>query len=178
VASACHWFVTRGALTGEETTCTHGFEEGGDGRRTEGPALIGYTCGVGEAVNVGDDVESGIAGQFKGNRACGGSGRGRGEVQGPEAVPGCLAAGKERGGFRGGVDGDGGVGESGGTVRSHEGGDGEEVMVEVSVRAREARDRVGMMGKAEGASGGGPKDRAIGEIEGGRGDETRGEEGG
>ena len=96
----------------------------------------------------------------------------------PEAVPGCLAAGKERGGFGGGVDGDGGVGESGGTVRACEGGDGEEVVVEVSVKACEARDRVGMMGKAEGASGGGPKDRAIGEIEGGRGDETRGKEGG
>ena len=57
--------------------------------------LIGYTCGVGEAVNVGDDVENGVAGQCKGNRVCGGSGRGRGEVQGPEAVLGCLAAGKE-----------------------------------------------------------------------------------
>ena len=128
--------------------------------------LIGYTCGVGEAVNVGNDIEGGVAGVFKGNRVNGGSGRGRGEVQGPEAVLGCLAAGKEWGGFGGGVDGDGGVGESGGAVRSCEGGDGEEVMVEVSIRACEARDRVGMMGKVEGASGGGPKDRAIGDAHG------------
>ena len=34
-----------------------------------------------------------------------------------------------------------GVGEGGGTVGSCEGGDGEEVMVEVGVRAYEARDR-------------------------------------
>ena len=115
---------------------------------------------------------------LKGNRVNGGSGRGRGEVQGPEAVLGCLAAGKEWGGFGGCVEGDGGVGEGGGTVRSYEGGDGEEVMVEVGVRAHEARDRVGVVGETEGASGGSPKDRAVGEIKGGRGDETRGEEGG
>ena len=34
---------------------------------------------------------------LKGNRVNGGSGLGRGEVQGPEAVLGCLAAGKEWG---------------------------------------------------------------------------------
>jgi hypothetical protein len=37
-------------------TCADGFEEGGDGRRTEGPVLIGYICGVGEAMNMGDDI--------------------------------------------------------------------------------------------------------------------------
>jgi hypothetical protein len=53
--------------------------------------LIGYTCGVGEAVDVGDDIEeSGVAGKFKGSRVNGGSGREGGEVQGPETVPGCL----------------------------------------------------------------------------------------
>ena len=138
--------------------------------------MIGYMCGVGEVVDMGDDVESGVAGLFKGNRVNGGIGRGRGEVQGPEAVLGCLAAGKERGGFGGCVEGDGGVGEGGGTVGSHEGGDGEEVMVEVGVRACEARDRVGVVGKTEGAAGGSPKDSAVGEVKRGRGDETRGEE--
>jgi hypothetical protein len=64
------------ATKGEETTCSDGFEEGGDGRGTEGPVLIGYMCGVGEAVNVGDDIESGVAGEFKGNRVYGGVGRG------------------------------------------------------------------------------------------------------
>ena len=34
-------------------TCSDGFEEGGDGRRTEGPVLIGYICGVSEAMNMG-----------------------------------------------------------------------------------------------------------------------------
>ena len=113
---------------------------------------------------------------LKGNRVNGGSGRERGEVQGPEAVLGCLAAGKERGGFGGGVEGDGGVGERGGTGRSYEGGDGEEVMVEVGVRAYEARDRVGVVGETEGAASGSPKDSAVGEIEGSRWDKTRGEE--
>jgi hypothetical protein len=165
------------ATKGEEATCTHGFEEGGDGRRTEGPVLTGYTRGVGEAVNMGGDVESGVAGKFKGDGVHGGSGREGGEVQGPETVPGCPAAGKERRGFGGGVGGDGGVGESGGAVRSHEGGDGEEVVVEVSVRARETGGRMGVVGEAEGSAGGGPKDSAVGEIEGGRGDENRGKEG-
>jgi hypothetical protein len=140
--------------------------------------VTGYTCGVGEAVNMGDDIESGVAGRFEGSRVKGGSGRERGEGQGPETVPGCLAAGEERRGFWGCVDGDGGVGESGGAVRSCEGGDGEEVVMEVSARAREAGDRVGVVGEAEGSSGGSPKDSAVGEIKGGRGDETRGEEGG
>ena len=140
--------------------------------------MIGYVCGVGEAVNMGDDIEGGVAGQFKGNRVHGGSGRGRGEVQGPEAVLGCLAAGEEWGGFGGCVEGDGGVGEGGGTVRSYEDGDGEEVMVEVGVRACEARDRVGVVGETEGAAGGSPKDSAVGEVKRSRGDETRGEEGG
>jgi hypothetical protein len=59
--------------------------------------LMGYTRGVGEAVSMGDDVESGIAGKFKGDRANGGSGREGGEVQGPEAVPRvpCGRQGKE-----------------------------------------------------------------------------------
>ena len=43
--------------------------------------MIGYMCGVGEVVDMGDDVESGVAGLFKGNMVNGGSGRGRGEVQ-------------------------------------------------------------------------------------------------
>ena len=74
------------------------------------------------------------------------------------------------------MDGDGGVGEGGGTVGSYEGGDGEEVVVEVGVRAHEARDRVGVVGETEGAAGGSPKDSAVGEVKGSRGDETRGEE--
>ena len=43
-------------------TSTHGFEEGGDGRRTEGPVLIGNIGGTGEAVNMGDDIKGGFAG--------------------------------------------------------------------------------------------------------------------
>ena len=113
---------------------------------------------------------------MKGIRRDGGSGRQGGEVEDPEAVSGCLAASEERGGIWGGADVHGIIGKSGGAVGADEGGDGEEVVKEVGVRADEARDRAGMVGKAEGASGGSPKDRAVGEIKRGRGDETRGEE--
>ena len=101
---------------------------------------------------------------MKGNRRDGGSGRQGGEVEGPEAVSGCLAASEERGGFRGGVDGNGAVGKNSGAVGADKGGDGEEAVEEVGVRADEAGDRVGMVGKTEGASGGSPKDRAVGDV--------------
>ena len=159
-------------------TSTHGFEEGRDGRRTEGPVVIGDTCGVGEVVNMGDDIKGGVTGELEGDGWDGGSGWQGGEVENPEAVSGCLAASEERGGFWGGADVYGIVEESGGAVGADESGDGEEVVKEVGVGADEARDRARVVGEAEGASGGSPKDRAVGEIKGGRGDETRGEEGG
>ena len=131
-------------------TRTNGFEEGRDGGRTEGPVVIGDIGGVGEAVNVGDDVQGGVTGKFKGNGRDGRSGWQGGEVKGPEAVSGCLAASEERGGFRGGMDGNGVVGKNSGAVGADEGGDGEEIVEEVGVRADEAGDRVGVVGETEG----------------------------